>query len=325
MKYFADKSDIVTCYFLEPTEYISDSGTTATLEGLSTIKLKHKIVNATSATIFRNGNLCIRMIHAYDSEPKGYSIGDFLDPESDACNDPEYELINVALHGCPKIAGVNYAIGLAHIHSKSGVSVVGSIHKWYEQSLEDYIDSQVDNEIFNAPESIRIVEKLAHIMKAVHDAGYLHTDIKPDNILLDDQLNPVISDIDSFLPIGSEGLCVGTAEYMSPEMMNFDFIGPETDTWAFSQMLYDLLIDRPSGLFDYHKIKDSNYDIDTFVGYINDALDALRDMDNGKDGDERHFKVTAAAIYDIIVYRPVDLRDLVETLRQKIDAIYTKE
>lgn len=327
MKIQAEEGDIVSCHFFEKTAHTNDHGIEQILEGRCQLKLKEEIVAATSAVIFRNGNLCIRMLFMDDIEvTERLSIDNFLDREHKLFETKEYEFIKTCLYGCPKIAGVNYAIGLAHIQTKSGISVVGTIHNWYEKTLDDFIEEQIDNKEFKAKDSVNIISKLSDIIYRVHDLGYIHTDLKPQNVLLDSNNEPVISDIDSFVRFGINGSCLGTADHMSPEMMESLYIGPETDTWAFSQMIYDLLINRKEGLFDYYLIKGSGYRISTLVPHISDCLDKLAKiidrMPIGKADDELHFGITAEVIYKIISMRPKDLRPIIAGLHEKIHELY---
>jgi hypothetical protein len=327
MKIVASSSDKVSCYFFEQVEHkTSDRIVVLRAHEIIKIKLREKIVHSTSATIFRNGNLCIRMIHTPDSIGQNYTINDFLDPLSAAVNDPNFELFKTSMFLCPNVPGVNVPIGIAHIATACGNSIVGTIHRWYAQSLEDYIEDQTADGIFNAPESILIIEKIANILWDIQAAGYIHSDIKAGNILLDDNLEPVISDIDSFIPLGCLGECIGTAGHMSPEMMNCSHLGPETDTYAMAQLIYDILIDRPEGLYDYKKIKRSGYNIQGIVDQTEHALDSLKHIiinrPSGKDADEKHFGVAAKCIYKIITHRAHDIRPLVAQLKSDISAIY---
>lgn len=327
MKIQAEEGDMVNCHFFEETTYINDSGIIAKLSGRIELKLKEEMVNATSAVIFRNGNLCIRMLFMDDVEvTEKYTIDDFLNKDSKLFEMREYEFIKTCLYGCPKIPGVNYAIGLAHIQTKCGISVVGTIHHWYESTLDEFIEEQIDNKKFNAKESVDIVCKICDIIYRIHDAGFLHTDLKPQNILLTSDLEPIISDIDSFVRLGEHGGCLGTADHMSPEMMDCLPIGPESDTWALSQILYDLLINRKEGLFDYHLIKGSGYRTSTLMPHISDALDRLSYIidhrPHGRDPDEAHFGIAAETIYKIIIERPRDLRTISLNLQRDIYLLY---
>lgn len=57
-------------------------------------------------------------------------------------------------------------------------------------------------------------------LKAFHSEGFLHRDIKPDNLMIDEQLNVFLIDFGTAIPLGAHQLkesYVGTIAYMSPE------------------------------------------------------------------------------------------------------------
>jgi len=76
-----------------------------------------------------------------------------------------------------------------------------------------------------------------------HEGGLVHRDVKPSNILLDEQGNAYLSDfgiagtvadVDSSLPIGS-------AAYMAPEQGRGEAIDPRADTYSLAVTLFEAL------------------------------------------------------------------------------------
>jgi tRNA A-37 threonylcarbamoyl transferase component Bud32 len=102
-----------------------------------------------------------------------------------------------------------------------------------------------------AQEPRKTVELLHKVARAVHHAHQnqiLHRDLKPSNILLDADLEPLVSDFGLAKIAGDverteEGQAVGTPAYMAPEQAagRKDQIGPHTDVWAMGVVLYELL------------------------------------------------------------------------------------
>ncbi len=87
-------------------------------------------------------------------------------------------------------------------------------------------------------------------LRAIHQAGIVHRDIKPANILLsprdDDPDFVKIMDFGISRPIHGEtitntGAIIGTPEYMAPEQLLAEDIGPRADLYAVGVMMYRML------------------------------------------------------------------------------------
>lgn len=74
--------------------------------------------------------------------------------------------------------------------------------------------------------------------------GYIHRDLKGENVMIDAQGFIRLSDfgLADRLSEKKEGPSVGSRMFMSPEMMmnETEAIGPPVDWWAFGMLLYEL-------------------------------------------------------------------------------------
>jgi serine/threonine-protein kinase len=76
-------------------------------------------------------------------------------------------------------------------------------------------------------------------LKAMHEMGYVHCDIKPNNILRDDKGVVKIIDFGQSCAIGTEKERIqGTPDYIAPEQVDRLPISPQTDVFNLGATLY---------------------------------------------------------------------------------------
>jgi serine/threonine-protein kinase len=101
------------------------------------------------------------------------------------------------------------------------------------------------------PEVARILAAIAPALDMAHARGVIHRDLKPGNILLDEDDNPYIADfgiaklVEGSAAFTSTGI-VGTPTYMSPEQARGNVaLDGRSDVYALGAMLYELLAGQP--------------------------------------------------------------------------------
>lgn len=158
----------------------------------------------------------------------------------------------------------------------------------------------------------------AQILDAIeymHSRGVIHRDLKPENVLLDDNMHVKITDFGTakLLPDprdprplpenappaeGSSRAAsfVGTAEYVSPELLTEKTAGKASDVWAFGCIIYQLLAGRPpfkggTEYLTFQKIVGLEYDFPSgFPPAARDLVERCLVLDPGRRLTIEHIK-----------------------------------
>ncbi|HVS08563.1 MAG TPA: SUMF1/EgtB/PvdO family nonheme iron enzyme, partial [Planctomycetota bacterium] len=115
---------------------------------------------------------------------------------------------------------------------------------------------------------LRLVERAARALHAAHEAGLVHRDVKPANIMITPEGEPVLLDfglardvLDQGEALTETGQVMGTPAYMAPEQLRGqrEKIDRRTDVYGLGVTLYECLTlqrpyDSPSFEALYHQI-----------------------------------------------------------------------
>jgi serine/threonine protein kinase len=158
-----------------------------------------------------------------------------------------------------KLAASLHHPNIVTIHD-SGISE-GQYYYVMEYIDGNPLDEYIESKDLSACEIMVLFEKVCSASAYAHQHGVMHRDIKPGNVLVDENGEPhildfglakVVDDPDSeseptFVSI--EGQVIGTLAYMSPEQAtgNQDTVDIRTDVYSIGVMLYKVL----TGKFPY--------------------------------------------------------------------------
>src|SRR5215472_14639864 len=127
------------------------------------------------------------------------------------------------------------------------------------------LDEVVSRQPMPSRGAAEVIAKLARTIHYAHEHGILHRDIKPGNILVDKNREPLLTDFGLARLVEAESTitrtreALGTPSYMAPEQAigNNVAVSSATDVYGLGAVLYQLLTDHPpfSGGTTYETIK----------------------------------------------------------------------
>ena len=210
-------------------------------------------------------------------------------------------------------------IELEHEHIVQGYEV-GFENGWHYVSM-DYIEGLTVLEVIDRrgflenTEALSISLQCAKALKYLHESGYLHRDIKPGNIMVDEYGHARMIDLGLIRAMPKDGMepadeedeqmTVGTVEYLSPEQARGRAdLDPRSDIYSLGVSLYHMVVGEVpfQGENDY----------ETMAKQVLSALDTQK-VKTRRIAAEVHFFITKMTSKD---------RDMrFETVQEVIDTI----
>lgn len=182
---------------------------------------------------------------------------------------------------------------------------------------------------FNPQDAARIVERLASALSYAHRKGVIHRDLKPDNILFNEEGYSFISDFgiakiaeDSTNLTGS-GI-IGTPAYMSPEQATGDTLDHRSDVYGLGVIVYQMLsgqqpynADTPMGVAIKH-VTDPVPDIRVVVPDLSEEVGEVMKKVLAKNRDERYSSAVefARALNQAVFGHPGTIQESTPTVRR---------
>lgn len=120
------------------------------------------------------------------------------------------------------------------------------------ESLENHLQDRIGKKRpLGLTEALGLLTTVAASLHAIHHAGIVHRDIKPDNVMLVRDRGPVLIDFGLVMPQSNPGktaMTSGSPYYASPEMISGAIgqtTGRQADLYSFGVMAYELFTGRP--------------------------------------------------------------------------------
>lgn len=152
--------------------------------------------------------------------------------------------------------------------------------------------------------AIKLILPIAKALKYANEHGIIHRDVKPANILITENDEPMLSDFGIAKIINSEnvthdtltqmGIGIGTPEYMSPEQANGKTLDTRSDLYSLGVVLFELITgqkpftaDTPLSVLIKQISEDSPHP-NTYVKNIPVSVDSLLLKSLAKDPKKRY-------------------------------------
>jgi eukaryotic-like serine/threonine-protein kinase len=159
------------------------------------------------------------------------------------------------------------------------------------------------------PEAVAYAIEIARALQAAHDRRIVHRDVKPQNVLIDEEGTAKVTDFGIARSLTEEGLTadgrvLGTTDYVSPEQALGRDVGPQSDLYSLGVVLYEML----TGDVPFHgenqvavamkHVREELPDVQLRRPEVSSALAAVVDRATAKDLDRR-YRTDAELIRDL--------------------------
>src|ERR671927_1348070 len=149
------------------------------------------------------------------------------------------------------------------------------------------------------PEAVAYAIEIGRALGAAHERAIVHRDVKPQNVLIDDEGSAKVTDFGIARTLTEEGLTadgrvLGTTDYVSPEQALGHDVGPQSDLYSLGIVLFEML----TGDVPFHgdnqisvamkHVREELPDVQMRRPQVSSALAAVLDLATAKDLEQRY-------------------------------------
>ncbi|XP_022789892.1 trichohyalin-like isoform X1 [Stylophora pistillata] len=147
--------------------------------------------------------------------------------------------------------------------------------------------NRIDDDSLPEFEAVKILKQVLEAVKYMHGLGFMHLDLKPQNVMFKSEGGSKIKLIDfsltkKFDPDQETKISFGTAEYVAPEIVNYEPVTLAADMWAIGVIAYIMLSGESPFLCEseadtFSRITDARWEFTDVFDYVSkEAKDFIK-------------------------------------------------